>query len=155
VRDLSTRVLSASTAQSKAKLVAASRGAAVLRDATAKRSKMFKKDRGEATATEREEEARQTRDAIAARMQKVIGAQVEEEEQALDFELMDLQVKETNGPVPAGIAAAVALLVSTFVTVVFALLSNVGHDLAGDQDDLREAGIRPLGKVTLPSSGRS
>lgn len=152
VRELAERVLGASTAQSKAKLVAASRGAVVLREVTQKHSTVFKKDRAE-TQTEREEEQRKTKDAIAARMQKVVNAEVEQEEQALDFEMMDVQVKEVGGPVAKPIAALIATFAALFVTAVFTLLSHVGHDLAGDEEDIREAGLRPLGKVTIP--GRS
>jgi hypothetical protein len=155
VRDLAERILDASTAASKARYVAASRGAAIIRatEAKTKRSPIFK-ERAE-TQNEREEQERKTKDAIAARMQKVIGAELEQEEQALDFEMMDLEVKQVGGPMAPVLAATVATFLSIFVTIVFALLSNVGHDLAGGEDDIREAGLRPLGKITMPSRGRS
>jgi hypothetical protein len=153
VRELAEEVLRASTAQSKAQAVAASRGAALLRSSALAKPKRKLVSEQPETVQEAEEQARRTRDAIARRLQGVVGAELDQEEQSLDFELMDLAVKETGGPASRLVAAIVAAFVGLFGTVLVALLSNAGHDLVGDLDDLGDAGLRPLGKLSMPLGG--
>ncbi len=158
--DLAKRIRASSVAASNAKYrvsIARASGAADALSQQLEKTKQTAMAAGAAKRAaegERQDTEFRLRGALEARTASLLGAEFEREEQALDFEIMDEVVRSTGGRRP-GVAVLVALLAATFTSLVFMLLSNVGADLAVDEDDLREAGLRPLVTIMMARRGRS